>query len=422
MTTTHCKYEDANQRAHRHAEPTNVPGTPATVAVENEVRTLVGRLPQHDRALVRAMFGLDGRAARHGVQLRKEFKLNNAQIKEAMQRSLRTLWFAHLIDELPAVCALLGEDRSAWPARVWEHTDHLLDREARTRYAQLLLVLAGTPADEIETRLGDYLRELRALERGAEHKRLLRRATRDRARRELTRLIDHTIWPETLREVRDLSGYRTMRKLRPDNANGGYFLSRKLHRFVQYDSGLERHVFETFDGDGRIAAYQEQPVRLRFTLDGRQLPYTPDGIALIRCEGCAIAVELKPEHQFGYIENWLRWRALWNWCCENGVGMFIGSPRTTILDFYRQAEDSPLRSELAEAVEECPVDRERYLQFKRDHNASMRDIARAVTALQLDWRPEPLSITRPTAEHAAAAKEFWNAIALAAIGLETEPA
>lgn len=420
MTSTRCKC-DENRREHGHGRPTNARGTPATAAVEEEVRVLVDRLPPCDRALVRAMFGFDGRPARHDAELRKEFKLTNAQIKEAMQRSLRTLWFVHLIDELPAIRALLGENQAGWPARVWEHTDHILDRETRTRYAQLLLVLAGVPAHDVESRLGDHLRELSAREREAEHQRLLAQGVRDRARRELTRLIDHTIWPETLREVRDLSGYRTMRKLRPDNANGGYFLSRKLHRFVQYDSGLERHVFETFDGDGRIAAYQEQPVRLRFTLDGRQLPYTPDGIALIRCEGYAIAAELKPEHQFGYIENWLRWRTLWNWCCENGAGMFIGSPRTTILDFYRQAEDSPLRSELAEAVEEGPVDRERYLQFKRDNNASMRDIARAVTALQLDWRPEPLSITRPTAEHAAAAKEFWNAIALASIGLETQP-
>ena len=208
---------------------------------------------------------------------------------------------------------------------------------------------------------------------------------------------------------------------------GGYFLSKKLHRFVQYESGLERRVFETFDRDGRVIAYQEQPIRLKVRIDGGWVPYTPDAIALVHHDDGqalvprAIAMELKPSHHLAYLPIWLRVRALWQWCCQHGAGMVVGSAHTTVLDLYAQAEQTPLRSELTDAVNAGPIDRERYLQFKRDNNASMSDIARAVTALQLDWRADPLRITHPSPTDQKAVRELWNTVALASIALETQP-
>ena len=427
MTTTDTPRAGASVTGSISAQLLNLQAAALAAAADQEIHTLVSGLPACDRELVRAMFGFDGRRVRNGAELRKEFKLTNAQISGAIERSLRSLWFAHLIEELPAIGELLGEDRTIWPDRAWEHSGHILDGETRARYAQLLMVIAGTPRHEAETRVRDHLKELRAREREEEHQRLAQEAARRRARRDLSRLIDHTIWPENPRGVRDLSGYRTMRKINPRNPHAGYFLSKKLHRFVQYESGLERDVLKACETDGRIIAYQEQPIRLKLTIDGRPIRYTPDGIALIRNEGLscppdsrawyAVLFEVKPDFQCGYMENWLRWRAL----LATRTAVFIGSPRTSILDFYRRAEETPLRSELADAVAAGPIDRQRYLQFKRDNDASMTDIAHAVTALQLDWRADPLRITHPSPANQKAAREFWNAVALASIALETRP-
>ncbi len=212
--------------------------------------------------------------------------------------------------------------------------------------------------------------------------------------------------------MRGLSGRST--------GESGYFLSHKLHRFVQHDSGLERDIFKAFDIDGRIVAYQEQPIQLPVTIDGRQIRYTPDAIARL-FDGRVIAMEFKPAHRLGHLETWLRGRALWSWCCDHQAGIFIGSPRTSVLEFYRQAEDSELRSELADAVDAGPVDKERYHQFKRTNDASMLDVAHAATALLLDWRSDPFRITRPSPQDVQAAREFWNAVALPAIRLDTGP-
>ncbi len=170
---------------------------PDRALVQTEIQALVEWLPAADRALLHARFGWDGHAPRFGKTLREELKLTAAQEKAAMLRSLCRLGIAHLITDVPATRALLGEDRSAWAARAWEHADDLLDRETRARYAHLLLVVNGARINAAEKLLTSHLRELRSAERAQQHRRHMQQRARDTARRDVSKLIDHTIGRRT---------------------------------------------------------------------------------------------------------------------------------------------------------------------------------------------------------------------------------
>lgn len=74
----------------------------------------------------------------------------------------------------------------------------------------------------------------------------------------------------------------------------GKFPSEKSGRLVGYESQLERDYVFLMEYDRKVACFTHQPLRLRFTLNGKKRTYTPDYLVLMENDEKHV-IEVKPE-------------------------------------------------------------------------------------------------------------------------------
>ena len=77
--------------------------------------------------------------------------------------------------------------------------------------------------------------------------------------------------------------------------NIGKFSSVKTGRVVRYESLLERDYMYLLDFDPQVIYWHEQPLRFRYTLDGKTHWYTPD--LEVHRDSKKQIVEVKSQHQ-----------------------------------------------------------------------------------------------------------------------------
>ena len=64
----------------------------------------------------------------------------------------------------------------------------------------------------------------------------------------------------------------------------GYFYSVKNKRNIDFESQLEKKFYLMFEFDDKIESYQEQPVKVETTLNGRKITYIPDCLVYFKPE------------------------------------------------------------------------------------------------------------------------------------------
>lgn len=76
----------------------------------------------------------------------------------------------------------------------------------------------------------------------------------------------------------------------------GSFYSLKNKQSLLFESKLERDFFLTLEFDSEVTGYEEQPVRLRYSRNGRTYPYTPDCIVHYKDKlSCIVEVKYSDE-------------------------------------------------------------------------------------------------------------------------------
>lgn len=103
----------------------------------------------------------------------------------------------------------------------------------------------------------------------------------------------------------------------------GKFPSLKIGRMVWWESPLERDYIHLLEADGSVSFYQEQPLRIRFILDGKEYFYTPD--FLVKRPPVIQIVEVKPEKKIHSEENQRRFRAATKACCQRGYQFVVAT-------------------------------------------------------------------------------------------------
>jgi hypothetical protein len=73
----------------------------------------------------------------------------------------------------------------------------------------------------------------------------------------------------------------------------GTFPSIKLGRQVWWESPLESDYIHLLEADGAVSFYEEQPFKIKYTLNGKKHYYTPD--FLVKRHSSIQIVEVKPE-------------------------------------------------------------------------------------------------------------------------------
>ena len=97
----------------------------------------------------------------------------------------------------------------------------------------------------------------------------------------------------------------------------GYFPSLKMRRMVQFESTLERDLIYLLDFDRRVAAFEEQPLKIVYQHEGKTLSYTPDFLAEF-ASGQKMLLECKPCRFMNSEENQRKFSAAQVWCARRG--------------------------------------------------------------------------------------------------------
>jgi hypothetical protein len=360
-------------------------------------------------------FGFGGERSHTLAEVASECAVTRERIRQTIDSSVRTLRSAVASDSsFLALDRVLGPDPAQWAARAWLQAEHHERHIHRRAEAQLLLAVKGLGWRAARRAIDSYLREQT---RSAEVARDTRRSQERRAKATLraTALVDrfvaHALWPSAVKPLPDLSAFSRQRQLPSETlGNAGYFDSAKLKRPVQYESLLERSVFEAFEMASTVISYQEQPLQVDVTVDGVSFRYTPDVVVRLD-DGRAVVMELKPPHKLGLFDGWLRWASLARWCGQAGLGLLVGSPRFTVVDLLRTPCNPQLRTDVLRAIDTAPVSWGDYRQLAVACNAQMAELAAVVVRETLDWRLVPFRLCVPAPGQRRVASAWWRLVA-----------
>lgn len=81
----------------------------------------------------------------------------------------------------------------------------------------------------------------------------------------------------------------------------GYFPSKKMGRMVAWESQIELDAILLFEFSPGVAAFQEQPEKIQYYVDGEQFTYFPD-FEVVLTHGETIHVEVKPASKLKKLE------------------------------------------------------------------------------------------------------------------------
>lgn len=108
----------------------------------------------------------------------------------------------------------------------------------------------------------------------------------------VARWVEHADWPSRTEPPPPRETLRALRLCAPEDACGTFF-SRKMDRDIAYESLLELAALTSLENSGDIDWYQEQPLKIAYTSDGRRRVYYPDILAATSSGRCLL-IEVKP--------------------------------------------------------------------------------------------------------------------------------
>lgn len=135
----------------------------------------------------------------------------------------------------------------------------------------------------------------------------------------------------------------------------GRFHSRKMKRTLRARSDLEFDMFLLCELDPAVDAYIEQPLRLRYPLDGRTRWHMPD--LFVRRAGVGIFMAIIPEEEAALPDRERRWPAIGATLARSGFGYCVQTER----HIRRQPRFSTLRALFADRhapLPDCAIRRQ----------------------------------------------------------------
>lgn len=140
-----------------------------------------------------------------------------------------------------------------------------------------------------------------------------------RAEEVLARWIEHAAWPADLESPPERGTPHPLRLDGPGEPAGSFYSS-KLDREVLYESSLEFSAFTVLENSTDIAWYQEQPLIIPYTWEGRQRLYYPDILAATH-KGRCLLIEAKPLTSMPVALNRAKATAARAYAHRNGLGV-----------------------------------------------------------------------------------------------------
>ena len=380
-------------------------GGGVSVGVYEELERLVQFMPQRYREVFCFRWGLGGAFAHIQKHVARKFEVPGSTVISMLDRCLwNVARHAHTF-ELPALHAMLGEDRERWAERAWGQAEQRWgNQESAFAETVLWLSVAG-----VDVPVAQWMARQHMIELGLGRDNKWRRPrTAQELRAAVDQMLAHVIWPADPATLSDLHAFGVRRPLLAwAPPRSGVFNSDKLGRLVGFDSELELAVLRQLDADPRVVDYCEQPVTIPYILDGQAHEYTPDVIVRLT-DGRAFIIEAKPIEGLGDFTNWMKWASLARWCAQAGLGFWIGSPQRSILDHQGIQPDPECHALITDEVHAGAVSDEHYLALKS--LVGGEQLALSATAELLQWRADKQRIQQAEGLDSEEAQRFWALI------------
>jgi hypothetical protein len=384
--------------------------------VYEELGALAELMPQRYREVFCFRWGLHGQFPHLTSQAATKFEIPNGTAEGMLTRCLWNIARHAHYNEVPAIRELLGDDQARWAEQAWQHAERRWgNNDAQFAETVLLLAVAGIDVPEAHQAARQHMINIGIARSNKWGRPLTEQERADRAGLAVDRILKQVIWPSNPARLRDLSAFTTQRPL-PSWApeKSGVFHSEKLGRPVQFDSTLELVIQRQLDTDPRIVSYQEQPLKIPYTLDGYEHWYTPDLIALLddddddeRCSR-AFIIEAKPLEHLGVFSNWMKWASLARHCQQHGLGFWVGSPERSLIEHCSMLPDPEKHELITGEVKNGPVTGADYTALR--HLVGYEQLGLTATVELLDWRTDRGHIKPAEGVDRDEAKQFWALI------------
>jgi len=209
------------------------------------------------------------------------------------------------------------------------------------------------------------------------------------------RWIEHAAWPADLGSPPERG---TLHALRLDGPGepASSFHSSKLDREVLYESGLELAAFTALENSTEIAWYQEQPLTIPYTWEGRQRLYYPDILTATHTGRCML-IEVKPLTSMPVALNRAKAAAARAYAHRNGWGWVTVDGARTGRDLEAHTIPAETRRAITTGLEAFGhLGWRHILELRTNAGVSPRDIAAFIvqTGAQLVLEPS-YRITAP---------------------------
>lgn len=392
-----------------YASAVSLGGGGASVGVYEELGRLAEFLPERFREVFCFRWGLRGEFSHLTSQAARKFEIAKSSLESMLERCLWNVARHARAEELPAIRALLGEDRERWAERAWAHAERRWgSQDCEFSETVLLLSVAGLDVPEARRVARQHMVDI-GLGRG---NRWGRRVTADEqadaARRAVDRIVAQVLWPSNSVSRSGLDAFSVQRPLPAWTApKSGVFQSDKLDRLVQFESDLELLILRQLEADPQVVGYQEQPVTIPYVLDGEVHEYTPDVIVRLD-DGRAFIIEAKPLVGLGDFLNWMKWASLARWCETAGIGFWIGNPQRSITEHRCVAPDPESHELVAGDVQAGELTGGDYRAL--ESLVGREQLGLVATAELLDWRADIGRLRHATGPDREEAHRFWTRV------------
>ncbi len=270
------------------------------------------------------------------AEIGAEWDISGERVRQIQERGFRWLAARARIEGTPgATLKKLLEPISNSPDDLVEWLVNIVRRDfmiSQGLAARFILCTAGFP----KRRVLEIVARLPRLERSKK----MRLCELDQSSVVVERIesvlndwLKYSDWPLVTEPPPPATQLSAQRIVNDSDIAGGFY-SHKLGRMVQFESGLEFNILSLLERSERVAYYQEQPVVIPYTYNGKEFQYYPD-LFVATVDGRGLLVEVKPTDYMALSFNRAKAVAGRAWAHARGWGWLIVNDNHT----FRQLKE-----------------------------------------------------------------------------------
>lgn len=210
-------------------------------------------------------------------------------------------------------------------------------------------------------------------------------------------LLAYVKWPTSNMTNLEITDFQALVRKRnvslAGKGNAGNFQSKKTNRLVEYESELEHDFFQRLEQVDEVLYYQEQPLEIPYTYEGKNYLYFPDVLVILK-DRKVVVVEIKPIFGMALHINLVKWTALKKYCNSNGFGFLVTDGKYAIQQIMHHEVNPSFSKKVFEQIAKLgKLSWQEYRKIRDEYSPSRNDFVALVLKNRLIWRLSPFLLS-----------------------------